>query len=360
MSNLNKQFTDLIRSTRPSLWGNWALDPSIRPGAVGIVDPQSGSFQSVTYLESVELKDSRQTSSWKMETSGVVRKQYNGSSSVSVVNPATGLQIKPEMEVQWKMDKANSMASEFNISQHLSIKDLTSVKNSYDWLYEQAEKVGMARGGKIAQGFGVITEVIYARSGLNLASMESNTSYTIGGSIKGMQALLGESGPQASGKGSYEYAVANKAVDQRIWPSTPNVEQEANLPVAYAFTSFEGTMLIPTWVGKVNALVINIDSKFTKGTTYTTRAELSYDTSNGRHSEQATIVGGASKNFANIPLEATNLKLRIVFVGVLNNDNHDFTWANPLAQWLTGVRNLNVYGTWPGATGVDVLEEPKR
>jgi len=360
MSNWNKRYTDLIRTTRPSLWGNWSLDPAIRPGAVGIVDPQSGSFQSVGYLDALELKEDIKSSSWKMESVGVTREEASGKASVTAVDPNTGLQITPELEVKWTMDKENSMASEFNISQHLAIKDLTALKDHYDWLYEQAEKVGMAHDGRIAQGFGVITEVIYAKSGVNLAAREEKASYTVGGSVKGMHALLGKSGPSGSASASYQYAVSDKAIDKHVWPSEAGEEQEANLSVAYAFTSFEGTQLIPTWIGKVNALVINVDSKFTKGTTYTARAELAYDTAEGRHEESATIIGGSSKIFADIPLNATNLHLRIVFIGVFTNDNHDFKWAAPLSQWLTGVRNVDISGTWPGATTVEVLEEPTR
>ncbi|MGB4847883.1 MAG: hypothetical protein WBP41_08200, partial [Saprospiraceae bacterium] len=44
-SNLwNKVFTDMIRQTTQTAWGNWTLNPSVVPGDVGILNPETGSY----------------------------------------------------------------------------------------------------------------------------------------------------------------------------------------------------------------------------------------------------------------------------------------------------------------------------
>ena len=47
MVNWNAQFTQLIRKSNNVLWGNWTLSSEVAPGAVGILDPSSGSFKLV-------------------------------------------------------------------------------------------------------------------------------------------------------------------------------------------------------------------------------------------------------------------------------------------------------------------------
>lgn len=47
MDHWNAQFTQLIRKTHPTWWGNWSLGHEIRPGGIGVVDPLTGSFTPV-------------------------------------------------------------------------------------------------------------------------------------------------------------------------------------------------------------------------------------------------------------------------------------------------------------------------
>ena len=47
MTEWNLIFTQLIRTSRPTYWGNWGLVPDIHPGAVGKVDQGTGNFELV-------------------------------------------------------------------------------------------------------------------------------------------------------------------------------------------------------------------------------------------------------------------------------------------------------------------------
>ena len=60
--------------------------------------------------------------------------------------------------------------------------------------------------------------------------------------------------------------------------------------------------------------------------------------------------GGISKTVANIPLNATNIQVDVKFQGVVNSDNYSFNWPSPLGQWLTGRREIEMTGVWPGKT----------
>ncbi|WP_419833183.1 hypothetical protein [Endozoicomonas atrinae] len=42
---ITRTFNQLIRESHPNWWGNFNLDPMIRPGAIGVIDIGSGVFQ---------------------------------------------------------------------------------------------------------------------------------------------------------------------------------------------------------------------------------------------------------------------------------------------------------------------------
>ncbi len=44
--DLSNSFNALVREVRPSWWGNWSLDLAIKPGAIGVVDTNTGTFRS--------------------------------------------------------------------------------------------------------------------------------------------------------------------------------------------------------------------------------------------------------------------------------------------------------------------------
>ena len=361
MNQWNWSFTQLVRKSRPTQWGNWSLGTHIKPGAVGIIDPSSGDFKLIKEsVPGVELSEQPVNRSWDLHSSNVTRRVLTGTEKTSYIDPETGLKITPEMEIEWKFDRSGSLISKFALEKESYIKDITVLQHEFDWLAEQAASVSMGSQGRVSQGFGVISSVLYARSGLNVGANDTNAFYRIGGSLKAINSLLGEKGASHDGKGTYTLSREEKSLDKHLWPASENSEAGHPLPIAFGFVSFEGNLMIPNWIGKIGAFRLFIDSKFRSATSYVVIVQLTYDTPKGPHQEHATILGGSSRSFADIPLAATNLQVKMAFKGIFNDDTHVLSWASPLGQWLTGERNIDLKGTWPGQTQVIVKEEPGR
>lgn len=361
MSDWNNRFTQLIRESRPNLWGNWALAPTIHAGAVGFVDPSTGAFKLVAaQVPTAEIEDTDASSSWKVSSEGVSRHVGDAKGSGTVVDPSTGLSITPEVEFTWKLTNKHSIASEFFIIKEAAVRNLGVLSDQYEWLAAEAQKVGFAQNGKIAQGFGVITQVVYAQSGLNIGSNDNDASYTLGGTAEGLHALVGEAGPKASAKAGYAYSRENRSLDKHVWPASQGVAAQtlAAIPVAYAFSSFEGTTVLPAWRGRIDQLSIHLDSKASRASNYITKAKLSYTTSGARQEvQECTIIGGLSGDFAAIPLTATNVQLELKFVGVITDVIQTFSWDVPLAQWPLGKMHLDIIGTWPGRPEATIRDD---
>ena len=92
------------------------------------------------------------------------------------------------------------------------------------------------------------------------------------------------------------------------------------------------------------------------GCTYITSITLTYDTPAGKQSQQFSLSGGLSKTVGNIPLNATNISVQVKFKGMINSDNYSFNWPSPLGQWLTGSREIQMSGVWPGKTSATDLQ----
>ncbi len=350
--NWNRTFTDLIRNGRPAYWGNWTLDPKFKVGAVGIVSPDSGDFTLVKEATPGLAINSRGVpNQWKLASSNVSRSQGSVELDGSATDPETGTKVTVGTEVTWGFASTGSIASEFGIANESFISDLTQLSKpaTLSWLAEQAASVSMGSNGNIAQGFGVVTSVIYANSGLNLGSQDDSSSFSISGSVGAVQDMLAG----ANAKGSYTSSKETKQVDQHLWPIQPNALANGSVPIAYTFASFDGNLLIPNWINRLGALQILFNNK--PGCTYITNIKLSYDTPQGPKNESFSLSGGISKTVANIPLSATNIAAEVTFKGMINSDTYNFKWPNPLGQWLTGQREIEMTGVWPGQThAVDI------
>ncbi|WP_426150936.1 hypothetical protein [Pseudomonas sp. DC3000-4b1] len=359
MSEWNKRFTHLIRGSRPDLWGNWALAPHLQTGAVGVLDPSSGSFKLVAEaVPQARFLDRAASSTWKLSSEGVSRHQADARAEAAFVDPNTGLKVKPELAYTWKFQKKQSLVSEFAIAHESVISDLGVLSGQYEWLLRQAQKVGFARDGRIVQGFGVITGVVYANSGVNLGANEQDASYTLGGTAEGLHALLGDKGPAGRLKASYGYGRETRSLDKHLWPAAEGTVPSSVIPIAFAFSSFEGTTLLPSWRCRVERLAIYLDSKASKITTYVVKAKLSYYLNGKRHQEPViTITGGLSGAFADIPLSATRMTLELVFKGVLRDEKRVMSWDMPLGQWPKGEMHLDITGTWPGSPKVTIRDD---
>jgi hypothetical protein len=347
----NRTYTDLLRGTYRTMWGNWGLNSYIKPGAVGIVDSDSGEFKLVAdCLPGVEISKNQQSRKWDFKSNGVSSRGISANVGGLIFDPATGTEIKPNAALEWTFDKENSITSEFAISGEHAISNLTILHDQYDWLLDQARKLNMATAAGISEGFGVVTSVVYASSGLNAAAKKNKASFSVSGSASGLNRLLGEKGTSGSGKASYVFSNSSSEVEMHTLPAKSGDVATAPLPIAYTFASFAGSrVLIPSWIGKIGVLNLLVDSKATSMTTYTTKIKLSYQTPAGPVEESRTVIGGSSTSFGEIPLTATEMVLTAEFINIGANTRKSLKWNTPASEWLGGTRTVNLTGTWPGA-----------
>lgn len=354
----NRVFTELLHGSRPTLWGNWALNPHIQPGAVGIVDSASGEFTLVAEtMPQVKLATIAQSRKWKISSSDVKRQETQGTLKGTVTDPNTGAQVNPEIAVEWTFGSEESITSEFSIESEKRLSDLSLILEQYEWLHAQAKSVNMADDIGIAEGFGVVTSVIYASSGVNVGAKQKNATFSLASTISGMNALLGESGPSGKGGISFISSGESSSIESHTLPAQQGEVATQALPLAYSFTSFAGSnLLIPNWVKKIGALKLLVDSKASKLTTYVSKALVTYKTPQGVETLDATISAGASASF-DIPMNASELKLEVEFINIGQNTKMSRQWLSPLSQWVGGTRTVNLAGTWPGAPSLTVVEE---
>jgi hypothetical protein len=349
MINWNAQFTQLIRKSNHVLWGNWTLSSEVAPGAVGILDPSTGAFKliaaSLPDISSANLQRNAVSSDWEAMTSDVSKSETAIDLGAEITDPETGVTGKAGVDVAWKFGKEGSMTSKCAMDAEVFLKDFDSLARTHmDWLIQRADQCGMGASGGIAQGFGIVTSVLYAKSGLNVGSLASDNTFSLKGSASAVHKMLGE----AQGKGSYTSSSATKSVDKHLWPSEAGVLAAGSAPLAFTFASFGGRLILPRWIGAIGAFRLILDNSH--GGTYVVKAKLDYDSQSGHKTVTTDASGGLTATIGDIPLDATNLKLAIEFVCVGANEKYSFEWSNPRGQWVTGVRHIDVSGVWPGAT----------
>lgn len=349
MNRWNAQFTQLVRNSLPSHWGNWSLGRDIAPGAVGIVDPETGDFRLVADrvpgLTDANFVRSNASSDWNMMTSNVTRRQVAVDLGGSAVDPETGTRVEAGLEVTWSFGREGEMVSQCALDSSVTLVNADAVlQRNLDWLADQAAMSGMGGSRGISQGFGVVTRVLYARSGLNVGSLSNDNTFSLSGTASGVNKLLGE----AKGKGSFTSASSSKSVDKHLWPSEAGVLPGDPVPLAFAFASFDGRLILPSWITHIGAYQLILRNN--NGGSYIVKAELSYDTPRGRQKRTTSVSGGLVASFGDIPLDASNIDLVLEFVCVGPNERKTFHWDNPRGQWLNGVRHIDLYGLWPGPT----------
>lgn len=349
MINWNAQFTQMIRKTNQAYWGNWSLSSEVSPGAVGIVDPSTGLFKliasEIPNVSEGNFLKNKVSTDWNAMTSDVSRTEAEVDLKGDVTDPETGATAKAGLQVKWKFGQEGSMVSKCALDSETVLNNPDAVLGqNIDWLVERAAQSGMGSSGRIAQGFGVVTSVLYARSGLNVGSMAADNTFSLTGSASGVQKLLGE----ATGKGSFTSTSESKSVDKHLWPSEAGVLPSGSVPLAFTFASFDGRLLLPRWITHIGAYQLVIRN--THGGTYNVGVKLTYDTPRGAKTHETSVIGGLTATIADIPLDASNLKATLVFHGVRTDETHALQWASPRGQWLNGVRHVDLHGVWPGQT----------
>lgn len=351
MVNWNATFTQQIRTSRRTLWGNWGLNSAIKPGAVGTVDPATGDFQFIGMIPDPQIVTQATSNQWSIESEHVSKQQASVALDGAATDPETGTKITVGTELTWSMQSAGSMISNFSLAQEDVVANPGSLAQAqWAWLMEQAQSVGRSSGNGITQGFGVVTDVLWARSGLNVGALSDNTSFSLTGSASGVNDLIGA---QAGGKGSYVNSTENKSVDKHLWPDKANTTASEPIPIAFGFASFEGQLIMPNWTSEISSFQLVLNNQH--GGTYIVKANLSYNTPSGRGSHSVSVSGGLVATIGAIPLNATNLQLDLSFKGVFSDEHKSFKWDTPLGTWYDGLRHIDLYGVWPGKTNaVDV------
>lgn len=345
MSNWNCNFTALLRKDRPTLWGNWSLDVNIVPGAVGIVDLKNGDFTLLNeMIPGSKLVDRPVSQQWTVKSDKITEKQSNVGFDGSVTDPETGLKITAGIKVSWGFTEAGSLSSSFATTREASLDDFTELmQNQFSWLKETARKANMTTDDGITQGFCVVTDVIYAKSGLNVGAQSKSSNFSISGSASGVNEMLGNS---LSGNGSYVEKSESSSMDIHMWPSESNSLAVGDVPIAFKVASFDGTFIIPNWTGLVHSLELYLDNR--NGGTYIAHGSLTYKV-NGKTVSARTnkASGGMRSAISDIPINATDLKYDVTFTA--SGTKKTFKWGNPINQWVTTyIRHIDVKGVWPG------------
>ncbi|KZM34621.1 hypothetical protein [Oerskovia enterophila] len=347
-TNWNLGFTQMLRNTQPSYWGNWSLDAHVAAGAVGIVTPTTGAFQYVSTLPSADIATTTSPSNeWKVQSSDVSTTSAAVNLNGSVVDPDTGTKVDAGLELTWKFGHEGSLSSTFLLAnQSYLASPLSQIGTHHDWLVAQAKSAGMYQNGQITQGFGIITQALMAVSGLNLGAQSSNSSFSITGSVGATNAMAGNAGGDA--KGSYAQTKSSSSFEQHLWPADPNVVATTLMPVAYQFASFVGQTPVLGWTNNLSGISILLDDSHSG--TYIVDATATYTVDGVQHSSSASVSGGRATAMNPIPVNATGLQLDLAFKGMFDDEKHRFNWPSPVGQFPNGQIIIDLYGVWPGAT----------
>jgi len=344
MSNWNNNFTTLLRASNPAFWGNWALNMNIQPGAIGLIDGPSGDFTALgSVIPGGTVKDNPYTSSWDIRSDDVTENQTNVQFDGTVIDPETGAKITAGINISWGFKNEGSLISTFSVSKQSSLDNFpTLIANQMDWLKQQAASANMLTSNGIVQGFCVVTDVIYANSGINVGSNTNQGSFSIEGSANGVDAMLGISG---SGKGSYVSTTSKTSTDAHTWPAVPSTLANAEIPIAFAVASFQGDIVITKWTHLISSFELILDNSH--GGTYIAHGELTYEVGDQKFTESNKASGGMTSAIRNIPINASNLVYTVTFTA--SSTKKVFTWGSPLNQWQSGSRHIDVKGVWPGS-----------
>jgi hypothetical protein len=354
--NWNQAFSNLVRQTHANAWGNWGLDGSIAVGAVGYVNPETGSFVQVTSIDPGKFKKIRLNNAqdWVLESSGTHRSDASVDFAGGYLDPSSGVEVTVGTTVTWGFNETMGLASNCSV---LAMENLDNfgvvLQGLQPWLAQIAKSVGYGDGTDIAQGFGVITSTIIAAGVVNVGSEDAGNYFSITGSVDGVAEMTGDGSATAKFGGSYKETNSNKSLDSHIYPSKANTRADGEVAIAFNFASFDGTMVLPSWVQKLDPLSINFDNAH--GGTYIAEIEVTYDyetegkINKGR--QTTSVSGGEQTSISGIPLNATNLYVHIHFKA---GDDFNFSWRIPAATWLSDTKTIDLSGVWPWGSHASV------
>jgi hypothetical protein len=350
MPSWNRLFTSVIRNTNPVLWGNWSLDSNVKPGAIGKLLSDSGAFQHIGNLRNFEIKKDTSTVKWQFASNNISRTENKANFDGSATDPETQTKITAGVKVSWVFNESEGITSEFAIDRTESLDRLTDlIESEKGWLIQQAKIAGMGDGIGLSQGFGFISSVVYAKSGLNVGSSTRGNSFSLSGSASAVNELVGA---KAQGKGSYISTSSSSTVDLHIWPAQEQELADSLVPIAFTFVSFDGEMPIIDWTQPVSSLILSL--KNNHGGTYIVDYTLKYDYLGKTVSKSGSVSGALTQTIGDIPLRANNLELVLEFRGVFSSDRYEIKQLDSYIKWSSPICNVDLYGVWPGETSYQI------
>ena len=120
-----------------------------------------------------------------------------------------------------------------------------------------------------------------------------------------------------------------------------------DLPKAFADLPRAWASVLAGWTTNVSAIQIHLDNSHC---TYFVKATANYSIGGRRINATTAITAGLVTNLPPIPLEATDLRLDIAFLGIRTDGLHTFSWPTPLAEFPAGQIMMDLRGIWPGDT----------
>lgn len=350
----NTAFTNMIRNTNAAGWGNWTLNPGIAAGAVGIVDPNTGSFTPVAMMPGARIITLNSPQTWNMESSSVHKTTTDVSFAGGYVDPSSGTTVTAGLDVAWNFAQEGSLVSNATVLGTAQVDDFgTLMQQQYSWLLGQAQSVGYATSSGIVQGFGLITNVTRCSGGVNIGSLTDSSSFSITGSVDGVNAMTGGGDVSAGVKGSYKQLDESASFEQHLWPAEANVAASNDIALQYQFATFDGQLVMPTWVQPLTGFSFLFNNAH--GGTYIAECSVEYTSASSGSSnpitQSVTAPGGQAHSINGVPLDAQNVKVKIHLKA---GDDYSYTYAAPLTSFLRGQATYDIYGVWPWSSHVNV------
>jgi hypothetical protein len=350
----NIAFTNLIRQTDGAAWGNWTLNPDVRPGAVGFIDSLTGNFTRITSLPSAKFVKFVNPKIWSVESSSVHRTESNVDFTGEYQDPSSNTKVKTGLKVAWQFSDENSIASNATILSTEDVDDYTRLmEKNFAWFLQEATSANWATpdGKGILQGFGMITHVNWCSGGVNLGAQNSDSSFDLTGSIDGIGAITGAGTVEAGIKGSYKEMNESKAMEKHIWPDESNVPAKDDVAISFKFASFDGRVIVPAWRQPLDGFSLNFDNS--NGGTYIADCNITFDSASAPSMSpmSCTASGGTSSSLNGIPLDAKNL---VVEISLEDGDTYRYRYPSPMVGFPHGRATFDIYGVWPWGSHVDV------
>jgi hypothetical protein len=350
----NIAFTSIIRQTDLAAWGNWTLNPAVTPGAVGFIEAETGSFTPAATIPHARIINLAAPEEWAVESSSVHKFETDIQFKGKYLDPSSGTEVTAGLDIGWTFAQEGSIVSNGTNTGVAMVDEFgLLMADQYPWLLHEARSVDMATDAGITQGFGMITQVRLCTGGINLGSLDAQSTFSITGSVDGVNAMTGGGTASAGVKGSYKETNESKAFERRLWPAEANTAAATEIGISYQFASFDGSLLMPTWIGHLNGFAVVFDNAH--GGTYIANCSVSFDTPGSTKPTTLTTSasGGYTRTIDGIPLDATNLKITVDFEA---GGTFHFKWALPIATWITGQRTIDLSGVWPWGSHAKVRE----